>query len=289
MDNRVDDAIKEFTQALDRRRLSAEAIANVGTLVLQCGLPEDAKRLLKLAITGLERPSWVVHFLLGRAHADLGEFADAEQELWAAISLNSTEPRLYAAHFPAFEQHTARRARSLLAEARRRVESVRADTEFLDEFGQRLQRVLEDYREQVKGLNKSPIPGSAMIAKSFELIRRAVDGLRVAVSSIDKLLRDPEARDASSSPMAAANWLENLAGEPSVAAEARRLLDLARHLQPASKLRELKSLLSLTSARERVIVFTDFRSTARCVADVVGGIPHRVLPIHHATPLRDVG
>ncbi len=196
MDDRVDDAIAEVTRALERGGLPAEAMANVGTLVLQCGLPEDAKRLLRLAVTGLERPSWVVHFLLGRAHTDLREFAEAEQELWASISLNSTEPRLYLAHLSAFEQHTAPRARALLAEARLRVEGVRADTDFLDEFEQRVERTLEEYRRLVKGLNVNNTSGSTVVAKSFEQVRRAVDGLRVAVSSIGKLLRDPEARDA---------------------------------------------------------------------------------------------
>jgi superfamily II DNA/RNA helicase len=80
------------------------------------------------------------------------------------------------------------------------------------------------------------------------------------------------ARAASSSPMAAANWLETLSNEPSVSAEAKRLLDFARHLQPAAKLRELKSLLSLTADEERFVVFTEYRSTARCIAEAVGGI-----------------
>lgn len=196
MDDRVDDAISEVTLALERGGLPAEAIANVATLVLQFGLPEDAKRLLRLAVAGLERQSWIVHFLLGRAHIDLGEFEDAEQELWIAISLNSTEPRLYSAHLLAFDQHTVRQARALVSEARRRIERIRADMNFLGEFERRVEREVESYREHVKRLNESIFSGGTFIAKSFEQIRRAVDVLRVVVTSLGKLLRDPEAREA---------------------------------------------------------------------------------------------
>jgi SNF2 family DNA or RNA helicase len=65
----------------------------------------------------------------------------------------------------------------------------------------------------------------------------------------------------------------SLTNDPAVSAEARELLEFARNLMPASKLRELDSLLSLsTSEKEHVIVFTDYRATARCIADYVGGI-----------------
>jgi tetratricopeptide (TPR) repeat protein len=196
MDNHVDDAVHEVKLALERGQLSAEAIANVAKLVLQCGLPDDAKRLLRLAISGLERSSWIVHFLLGRAHIDLGEFEDAEHELWRAIALNSTEPRLYSAHILAFDQYIARQAWDLLAEVRQRAKGIRADTGFLSQFEQRVQHEVETYHEHVKRLNASPVLGSTIIAKSFEPIRRSVDELRRVVMSLSKLLQDDEMRDA---------------------------------------------------------------------------------------------
>jgi superfamily II DNA or RNA helicase/tetratricopeptide (TPR) repeat protein len=196
MGNRVDDAITEVTLALEHGGLPAESIANLATLVLQYGLPEDAKRLLRLAIAGLDRQSWVVHFLLGRAHTDLGEFEDAEQELWTAISLNSTEPRLYSAHLLAFDHQTPDRVRTLLSEARRRVERIRAETNFLDEFEQKVERDVQNYRRNVKRLNESTVSASTIIAKSFEPMRQAVNELRRVVASLSKLLEDPEVRDA---------------------------------------------------------------------------------------------
>jgi superfamily II DNA or RNA helicase/tetratricopeptide (TPR) repeat protein len=219
MDGRVDDAISEVTRALEDGRLPAEAIANVATLVLQCGLPDDAKRLLGLAVTGLERQSWIVHFLLGRAHTDLKEFEDAEHELWTAISLNSTEPRLYSAHLLAFDQHTAAQARGLISEARRRAEGVRAETDFLSEFEQRVDGVVESYRRHVKGLNASATSASTVIAKSFEPVRRAVDWLRGVVATLGKLLRDPEVHDAEVFLATARPLLGAAPGDKAYAAE----------------------------------------------------------------------
>lgn len=196
IDNRVDDAVAEVKLALERSELSAEAIANVSMIVLQCGLPDDAKRLLRLAVTGLARSSWIVHFLLGRAHIDLGEFEDAEHELWRSISLNSTEPRLYSAHLLAFDQHIACQAKTLLLEVRGRSKGIKVDAGFLSEFERRVEHEVEAYREHVNWLNRSTTPGSTVIAKSFEPIRRSVDELRRVVIALGKLLQDPEVRDA---------------------------------------------------------------------------------------------
>jgi len=196
MDDRVADAVSEVNLALRQNVLSSEALANLAMLVLQCGLPDDAKRLLKLAIPGLARSSWIVHFLLGRAHIDLGEFESAEQELWRSISLNSTEPHLYTAHLLAFNQSVARKARALLLEVQRRAQGIKAETGFLIEFERRVSREVEVYHEHVKRLNAFTVSGSTVIAKSFETIRRSIGEFRKVVIALDKLLQDTGASDA---------------------------------------------------------------------------------------------